>query len=96
MKYVYKTNLSMFIQFAVNVMGVNGRFRDQESIALEGIDRLKEFYIKMGLPTTLNELRIDETNLEIMAKKATNFVNGNEIPIGGFKKLNWEDVLYIS
>lgn len=95
MKYVYSTNPSMFVQFAVNVMGVEGNLRDEESVILEGIERLKEFYIKMGLPVTLGELGIDETNLEIMAKKATNFENGQESPIGGFKKLSWEDVLAI-
>ena len=92
MKYVYKTNLPMFVQFAVNVMGVEGSFRDEESIALEGINRLKEFFIKMRLPVTLGELGIDESNLEIMAKKATNFNNGEEVKLGGLKKLGWEDV----
>lgn len=95
MKYVYKTNLSMFVQFAVNVMGVEGSFRDEESIALEGINKLKEFFIKMGLPTTLSELNIDDTNLELMAKKATNFKDGEEVKLGGLKKLGWEDVLSI-
>ncbi len=95
MKYVYKTNLSMFVQFAVNVMGVEGSFRDEESIALEGINKLKEFFTKMGLPVTLEELGIDDSNLELMAKKATNFKDGNEFKLGGLKKLGWEDVLYI-
>lgn len=95
MKYVYKTNLPMFVQFAVNVMGVEGSFRDEESIALEGINRLKEFFIKMRLPVTLGELGIDESNLEIMAKKATNFNNGEEVKLGGLKKLGREDVLAI-
>ncbi len=95
MKYVYKTNLSMFVQFAVNVMGVEGSFRDEESIALEGINKLKEFFTKMGLPVTLEELGIDDSNLELMAKKATNFKDGNEFKLGGLKKLGWEDVLDI-
>lgn len=95
MKYVYKTNLSMFVQFAVNVMGVEGSFRDEESIALEGINKLKEFFVKMGLPVTLGELGIDDSNLEIMAKKATNFNNGEEVKLGGLEKLGWEDVLAI-
>lgn len=95
MKYVYKTNLSMFVQFAVNVMGVEGSFRDEESIALEGINKLKEFFVKMGLPVTLGELGIDDSNLEVMAKKATNFNNVEEIKLGGLKKLGWEDVLAI-
>lgn len=95
MKYVYKTNISMFVQFAVNVMGVEGSFRDEESIALEGIERLKEFFIKMELPVTLEELGIDDSKLEIMAKKATNFNDGKEFKLGGLKKLGWEDVLSI-
>lgn len=95
MKYVYKANLPMFVQFAVNVMGVEGSFRDEESIALEGINRLKEFFVKMGLPVTLKELGIDDSNLEIMAKKATNFNDGKEFKLGGLRKLGWEDVLAI-
>lgn len=95
MKYVYKTNLSMFVQFVVNVMGVEGSFREEESIVLEGINKLKKFFVKMGLPVTLGELGIDDSNLEVMAKKATNFNNGEEIKLGGLKKLGWEDVLAI-
>ncbi len=95
MKYVYKTNINMFVQFAVNVMGVDGSYRDPEAIVLEGINRLREFFIKMGLPSTLSELGIDETNLELMAKKATGEAYGSEHPIGGLKKLYWQDVLEI-
>jgi len=28
MRYVYKTNINMFVQFAVNVMGVEASFRE--------------------------------------------------------------------
>lgn len=76
-------------------MGVEGSFRDEESIALEGINRLKKFFVKMGLPVTLKELGIDDSNLEIMAKKATNFNDGKEFKLGGLRKLGWEDVLAI-
>lgn len=95
MKYVYKENLSMFEQFAKNVMGVEKGSKSQEEIIFEGIENLKVFYKNMGLPTNLKELGIDEFKLELMAKKATNFKDGKEILIGGLKKLNWEDVLSI-
>ena len=95
MRYVYKDNINMFVQFAVNVMGVNGSYRDPEAIVLEGIDRLSEFFVKMGLPSTLSELGIDGTNLELMAKKATKIEFGPEEPLGGLKKLTWQDVLAI-
>jgi len=95
MKYVYKTNINMFVQFAVNVMGVEGSYRDPDALVLEGIARLSEFFKKMGLPSTLSELGIDESNLELMAKKATGAAYGSEHPLGGLKKLYWQDVLEI-
>lgn len=95
MKYVYKTNVPMFAQFAVNVMGVEGSLRDAEALALEGIKRLEEFFVKMGLPIRMPELGIDATNLELMARKATGENRGKEITLGGLKKLNNDDVLAI-
>src|SRR5690554_3020166 len=95
MQYVYKTNVPMFVQFAVNVMGVEGSFRDSEAIVLEGIERLKEFFVKMGLPVTMKELGIDDSRFEEMAKKATGYAYGDEKGIGGLKKLKWQDVLEI-
>lgn len=96
MQYVYKDNINMFLEFAVNVMGVEGSYRDPEAIILEGIDRLRDFFNKMGLPATLSQLGIGENQLELMAKKATRVAYGDEeYAIGGLKKLNWQDVLAI-
>ncbi len=95
MQYVYKTNANMFVQFAVNVMGVEGSYRDPDAIVMEGIARLRDFYKKMGLPSTLSELGIDESKLEVMAKKATGEAYGAEQPLGNLKKLYWQDVLEI-
>jgi alcohol dehydrogenase YqhD (iron-dependent ADH family) len=95
MKYVYKTNVPMFAQFAVNVMGVEGSLREPEDLALEGIKRLEEFFVKMGLPIRMPELGIDETNLELMAEMATGGNRGKESTIGKLKKLDKDDVLAI-
>ncbi|WP_024832529.1 iron-containing alcohol dehydrogenase [Ruminiclostridium josui] len=95
MQYVYKTNINMFVQFAVNVMGVEGSYRDPDAIVMEGITKLREFYKKMGLPATLTEIGIEESKFELMAKKATGEAYGKEHPIGGLKKLYWQDVLEI-
>lgn len=95
MQYVYRDNVGMFVQFAVNVMGVSGSYRDSDAIIQEGIARLRDFFRRMGLPGTLRELGIDETKLELMAKKATGEAFGAEEPIGGLKKLSWQDVLEI-
>ena len=95
MRYVYKENINMFVQFAVNVMGVEASFRDPETVINEGIDRLERFFVSLGLPVTLTELGIDESNFELMAKKATWYRDGKEVPVGGIKKLFWKDIVEI-
>lgn len=95
MEYVYPDNISMFVQFAVNVMGVQGSLREPDAIVREGIDRLRRFFRRLGLPGTLSELGIGEDRLEEMAKKSTGAAFGSETPLGGLKKLAWQDVLAI-
>jgi alcohol dehydrogenase YqhD (iron-dependent ADH family) len=92
MTYVHKENPGMFVQFAVNVMGVEGDFRDQEALILEGIDRLRRFYKRLGLPLTMKELGIDKTHFELMAKKASGEAYGSEHGVGGLKRLYWQDI----
>jgi len=95
MKYVYKDNINMFVQFAVNVMGVEASYRQPEAIIEEGIARLEEFYKKLGLVLTLSELEIKEDAFEEMAKKATGEFFGKEHGLGGLKRLMWQDVMAI-
>jgi hypothetical protein len=95
MEYVYRENLPMFVQFAVNVMGVQGSFREPEAIAREGISRLREFFGSIGLPATLKDMRIGTDKLEYMAKKSTRAEYGCENPVGAIKPLYWQDVLEI-
>ncbi len=95
MRYVYKSNINMFVQFAINVMGVEASFIDPEIIIREGIDRLESFFVSLGLPITLTELGIDENDFEQMAKKATWFSDGKETPVGGIQKLFWKDIVEI-
>ena len=95
MRYVYKDNVPMFVQFAIHVMGVEGGLRDADAMVEEGIARLCAFFARLGLPSTLKELGIDESRLEEMAKKSTGAATGKERPLGGLKKLYWQDVLAI-
>jgi alcohol dehydrogenase YqhD (iron-dependent ADH family) len=96
MDYVYKDNIPMFTQFAVNVMGVSdSSFRENEAIIKEGIRRLRVFFRQMELPATLADLGIGADKLEFMAKKATGFEYGHEQALGVMKPLRWQDVLNI-
>jgi len=95
MRYVYRENIPMFTQFAQRVMGVETAPRDPEALILTGIQRLKAFYREMGLPTTMAELGAKCEDYEDMAKRATKILFGDEMPIGGIKKLRWQDVVEI-
>lgn len=85
----------MFVQFAVNVMGVEGSFREPETLILDAINKLSEFFTKIGLPQTLSELGFEESDFEVMAKRSTRIAYGIEGPIGGIQKLSWQDVVEI-
>lgn len=61
MQYVYKDNINMFVQFAVNVMGVEGSYRDPDAIVQEGITRLRTFFKRMGCPAHSQSLASERT-----------------------------------
>lgn len=95
MRYVYRDNMGMFVQFAVNVMGVSGSFREPEQICLEGIERLTAFFESLGLPVTLGQLGVPCDAFEEMARKACRIVDGKPIQLGGLKKLSCADCVAI-
>ena len=88
MKYVSPKHQEIFVQFAVNVMGVEGSFREPEAIIREGISRLERFYRELGLPTTMEELDILPGDFPLMAEQAVS-VRG---PVGGLEKLDVRDI----
>ena len=91
-RYVYKENMSRFVRFAVNVMGVENDFTDPEGTALKGIEDMKRFYRAIGMPTTIRELigrDITDEEIKEMASKCT---RGGAITQGRFKKLTTADI----
>ncbi|RFU70177.1 iron-containing alcohol dehydrogenase [Peribacillus saganii] len=90
MKHVLPVNVDRFKQMAIRVFDVNPAGKTNEEAALEGIDRLREFWRSLGAPSRLAEYDIDDSKIETMADKA--MVYGE---FGNFKKLNREDVLAI-
>ncbi len=70
-KYVYAENPGRFVQFAVRVFGVEQDFAYPERTILEGIRRLKDFFRRIGMPTSLAEADIPTDRLEEMAAKST-------------------------
>ncbi|UGB30046.1 iron-containing alcohol dehydrogenase [Metabacillus sp. B2-18] len=90
MKHNLDQNVSRFVQLAVNVFDVDPTGKDDRSVALEGIDKLREFWSSIGAPYRLKDYDINDENIDLMADKA--MINGE---FGNFKSLNKDDVVAI-
>lgn len=90
-RYVYKTDVKRFAQFAINVMGVENNLSNPEKVAFDGIEEVESFYGLIGMPTSINELGIKLTDEQIneLACKCS-FENTRSI--GVFQSLNIEDM----
>jgi alcohol dehydrogenase YqhD (iron-dependent ADH family) len=92
-RYVCKSCLPRFRQFALNVMGVEPVGSDEE-IALKGIEAMESFFRRIHMPTNLRELGVSaaEENLVTMAHKCAVGVGGAK---GSARLLREEDMLAI-
>ncbi len=93
-RYVYKVCLPRFVQFAVNVMGVDAAGKSDDETAIRGIIELENFYRKIGMPTSMSELGIKPTDEQIreMAESCEKATGGS---IGSAKRLYFDDMVKI-
>jgi hypothetical protein len=78
-----------FVEFGVNVWGLEPD-KDAYTIAHGGIEKTREFFVSLGLPSTLGEAGIGEEKLEEMADHTV-----ARKQLGVFKPLDRQDVLNI-
>lgn len=91
-RYVFKENVSRFVRFAVNVMGIPNDFTDPESTALAGIEAMERFYRDISMPTSISELighDVTDDEIRLMAEKCS---LRNTCTVGNFKKLDMQDM----
>jgi len=91
-RYVYKEDVSRFVQFAVNVMDVPNDYSDPEGTALRGIEAVEDFYHAIGMPARIHELLgrdITDGEIREMARKCS---HDGTVTIGSFKVLAREDM----
>lgn len=73
-RYVYKCNVSRFVRFAVNVMGVENDFTDPDGTAIRGIEAMERFYHSIGMPINIHELigrDITDDQIKEMVRKCS-------------------------
>ena len=82
-----ETTVSRYVQFGVNVFGIDSTLPDME-IAEKAIEMLSDFFFKtLGLKSTLSEVGIQSEDYPVMAKKAC----GGDV-LRGFKPLRQKDI----
>ena len=91
-RYVMHENLSRFVRFAVNVMGVPNDFTDPEGTALKGIEAMERFYHAIGMPVNIKELigkDITDEEIREMTRKCS---RDYQRTVGCLKVLKAEDM----
>lgn len=91
-RYVYKTNIPRFAQYAANVFQAPINFHNLEETALAGIQLWESWCQKINMPVTLAELGISPTQKQIeeMAEKC--IAASSNGSIGFFQPLYKEDI----
>ena len=91
-RYVKSRHLSRFVQFAVNVMGVENDFAHPEVTAERGICAMEDFYRKIGMPANIHELighNVTDEELDVMVDKCS---RGGTITIGAMEVLGAKEM----
>jgi alcohol dehydrogenase YqhD (iron-dependent ADH family) len=87
-RFVKHRHLSRFVQFAVNVMGVENDFSHPDETAEKGIAALEDFYRKIGMPTNIHELlgrEITDDEIDILVEKCS---RGGTITLGAMEVID--------
>lgn len=88
MSYVLSDeNIHRFVEYGKNIWSLSG---SDEEIAKKSIEKTREFFTSLGIPSTLTEVGIDDKKLEIMASEST-----KRGKIGAMKQLDKDDVFKI-
>ncbi|MBR3606987.1 MAG: iron-containing alcohol dehydrogenase [Lachnospiraceae bacterium] len=94
MEYTMKQDVMRFAQLATRVWGCSMNFQNPEITAKAGIDALRVFFKKLGLPLTMAELGGKEEDIPYLAHTAC-YGNGKKGTVGRFVELKEEDVANI-
>jgi alcohol dehydrogenase YqhD (iron-dependent ADH family) len=92
MKYVSRFSPKQFVKYGIRVFEIDPVIYTEEEIIDLAIEKTKEFFVKLGMKTTLTELEIDDTHFETMADRAT---KGDLQTVGHLKSLNSSDIVEI-
>ena len=91
-RYVYKANISRWLQYAQNIWNLDIDFEHPERTVENAIDLQETFYQSIGMPTNLKMLGVKAEDLEELAYKCS---RGQTRTLIGYKELAYDDMLEI-
>ncbi|MBR4925816.1 MAG: iron-containing alcohol dehydrogenase [Prevotella sp.] len=94
-RYMLPRHTSRFVQFAVNVMGVENDFTSPEQTAEKGIRAMERFYKEIGMPINMHELLgrdITDEEIEEMSDRCS---RGDTITVGTLERLGRKEMVEI-
>lgn len=99
MKYVWRENPQLFVNWATRVMGVSPQNKSVSEIVLESIYLLEEFLKGMGLAVRLSDMseikvQVTEETMWRMANRVR-ITNPEDHTVGGLKHLKAQDIVNI-
>lgn len=83
MEIVWKKDKEKFVKFSKNVMLID-EYKNEEDLIIKGINKLKQFFISLKMPTRLKEFNINEEDIVYMSNHLTqngSFVFPSNIPL---------------
>lgn len=87
-KYIMANGLQKFKRYAINVWNVNPAGKNDEQIAMEGLECMKNYMEKMGLVMHISELGVTRDMIGTIA-------DSTPIMEGGYRVLTREDIINI-
>ena len=87
-RYVYKKDVMKFAKLARKLFNILDD--DEGKAAIMGINAMKEFYLSIGMPTSLHEVGIEEADLPKLARLASG--NGTHVIGCCPQSLNEQDI----
>ena len=91
-RYVYKANIPRWLQYATNIWNLDIDFEHPEKTIEKAIDMQEQYYESIGMPVSLSELNVKESDLEQLALDCSR--NKTRV-LPGYMELGYEDMLNI-
>ena len=91
-RYVYRANISRWLQFAKNVWNLDIDFEHPEKTVEEAISLQEQYYASIGMPIGLKALGVREADLPKLALDCSR--NHTRI-LAGYRQLDYPDMLTI-